>query len=253
MASSRTEALLASGLALLLKVSERKHPARPNSDAGLNRLARNLTLAIASAFVVQKIERPLTASVSRWVERNELGLVNSLGLPRVVRDVAAFLLLDYTLYRWHALNHHSRTLWRFHHVHHVDEQLDVTTAVRFHFGELALSIPVRLLQILVIGARPAVLDAWRAVQFGSVLFHHSNVRLPESVEARVNPFFVTPALHGLHHARDSAGRDTNFSSLFVLWDRLHGTYAPRTRPQLEVGVNDERDPSLSENLALPFR
>ena len=65
--------------------------------------------------------------------------------------VLEILFLDYTLWIWHWLNHKVPFLWRFHLVHHIDRDLDASTALRFHFGEMTLSIGFRLVQVAILG------------------------------------------------------------------------------------------------------
>ena len=116
------------------------------------------------------------------------------------------LLMDYTLYVWHVLTHRVPALWRFHAVHHIDLDLDASTAVRFHFGELTLSTPWRVAQVVVIGTSPLALSIWQTGLLMSILFHHSNVELPLAIERRLGRVFVTPRMHGIHHSQ-VRGRD----------------------------------------------
>src|SRR5215204_2241217 len=85
-----------------------------------------------------------------WLERRRR-------LRAWVEVALACVLLDYTLYLWHVATHRVPFLWRFHVVHHADLDLDATTALRFHFAELALSVPWRAAQILLIGVSPQAL------------------------------------------------------------------------------------------------
>ena len=121
-------------------------------------------------------------------------------LPEWVEVPLAVILLDYTLYVWHVLTHRVSWLWRFHVVHHVDLDLDASTALRFHCGELVLSVAWRAGQILLIGVSPLALSVWQTAVLLSILFHHSNVRLAVETERRLNRFIVTPRMHGIHHS-----------------------------------------------------
>jgi sterol desaturase/sphingolipid hydroxylase (fatty acid hydroxylase superfamily) len=133
------------------------------------------------------------------------------------------VLLDYTLYVWHILVHRVPMLWRFHLVHHVDLDLDTTTGLRFHAGELIASVPWRAAQIVVIGVSPTALIAWQSLTLASVLFHHSNARLSDRVERTLSWFVATPRMHAIHHSINPAQLHSNFSSGLAIWDRLHGT------------------------------
>jgi sterol desaturase/sphingolipid hydroxylase (fatty acid hydroxylase superfamily) len=247
---------LLTGYFVALTLLETTRPVRATRESKRRRLARNLGLAVLSAATVSLLDRPAVAPVAALVERRRWGLLHWLPLPARVRLVAGVLLLDYTLYLWHVLLHRAPMLWRFHAVHHIDLDLDASTALRFHFGELAASVPYRIAQVAVLGIGPATLAAWQRVLFLSVLFHHSSVRLPLAVERLINRVIVTPRMHGIHHSIVRSEMDSNWSSGLTLWDVVHGTIRLNV-PQrdLEIGVPAYRDPedvTLDAIVQLPF-
>lgn len=249
--------LVAAATFLPLLVFEMLRPLRPAVEPKGRRLVRNAVVAAASFAVLGLIQAPALGALWQWMEAHEVGLLNRVNLPRGVEVVLAVLLLDYTLWHWHWLNHKVPLLWRFHLVHHVDRDLDASTALRFHFGEMALSVPYRLLQVIVIGADAWSLGLWQALLLPSILFHHSNVRLPVRVERALVRLIVTPRMHGIHHSDYENETNSNWSSLLSAWDYLHGT-ALLGVPQREisVGVPAYRRPehlTLGAILALPFR
>jgi sterol desaturase/sphingolipid hydroxylase (fatty acid hydroxylase superfamily) len=203
--------------------AERRRPLRRRVEPGPRRVARNLAVAALSAAALQIADRPVTRPTAALAGRRRWGLVPRLPLPSWARTAAAVLLLDYTLWLWHVLLHRWAPLWRFHAFHHADPDLDVTTGVRFHVGELLASVPWRLLQIRAIGANEQALALWQSALFVSVLFHHSNLRLPLGLEWALSHVLVTPRQHGIHHSIVLEEADSNWSSLFNVWDRLHGT------------------------------
>jgi sterol desaturase/sphingolipid hydroxylase (fatty acid hydroxylase superfamily) len=147
-------------------------------------------------------------------------------------------------------------LWRFHVVHHVDLDLSATTALRFHFAEMLLSVPWRAAQVALLGVSPRALSLWQTCLLVSILFHHSNLRLPIAVERRLARLVVTPRMHGIHHSTVQEETDSNWSSGLTLWDRLHGTLRLDV-PQdgIVIGVPAYRDPeevTLPALLAMPF-
>ena len=160
--------------------AERRYPLRTPTQAEPHRTLRNVALGIAALAVVQFAETPLVAPLASIVERRRLGLAQRLPLPAWARDAAAILVLDYSIYLWHVLTHKLPFLWRFHQVHHVDLDLDASTALRFHAVDMAISAPYRALQIITAGASPRALKLWQSFFFLSVLFHHSNIRLPSA-------------------------------------------------------------------------
>ena len=214
---------LVGGAFLALALLERRFPLRPAREPKARRLSRNLAVAAAGALTLRLVQQPIIVPLSRLVAARRWGVAPRLPIPRWARGLAAVLLLDYTLYVWHVLNHRVPFLWRFHRIHHADRDLDASTALRFHFGELALSVPWRAAQVVILGADPRTLRAWQIGLLLSILFHHSNVRLPRRINRLVSWFLVTPRLHGIHHSRVEDERNTNLSSGLTLWDRLHGT------------------------------
>ena len=248
---------LAAAVFTLLTLGERRRPLRPSVEPKRRRLARNLAVAAVSAAVVQVCDRPLTRRAAALVERRRWGLLPQARLPRGMADALAFLLLDYTLWVWHVLLHRWMPLWRLHAVHHADLDLDASTGVRFHPLELLASVPWRVAQVVLIGAGPRALSRWQSALLLSVLFHHSNVRLPLALERFLALLLVTPRQHGIHHSVVEEERDSNWSSLLNVWDRLHGTLRlDLAQEAVTIGLPGLRDPrqvSLRHLAVLPLR
>ena len=242
-------------LAMLLLETAR--PLRRAVEPKLRRLARNFTTAGIALAAVTLLQTPILLPVSGWANRHGVGLLSLLTLPRWLRIAAAVILMDYTLWFWHYWNHKVPLLWRFHLVHHVDRDLDASTGLRFHFGEQALSVFYRAIQIAAIGADPASVWMWQILLFASVLFHHSNARLPVSLERILVRLVVTPRMHGIHHSDYMNEANSNWSSLLSVWDYLHGT-ALLDVPQQAVAIGvpayrEGKEVTLGMILVLPFR
>jgi len=229
-----------------------RNPLEPKA----RRVARNLAVAGVSAAVLHLAERPVSLPLARLVERRRYGLLQRMRLPGWLETVLGVLLLDYTLYIWHVLEHKVPALWRFHAVHHVDLDLDASTALRFHFGELAASVPWRAAQILVIGVTPRTLALYQRLLMLSIMFHHSNVRIPTRAEKWLSRIVVTPRLHGIHHSVVGKEVNSNWSSGLTIWDRVHHTLRPEvTRDDVTIGLAEYRDPAeltLPKVLKMPF-
>jgi sterol desaturase/sphingolipid hydroxylase (fatty acid hydroxylase superfamily) len=247
-------AVIVGGTFVILTAFERRRPLRPERESKIRHVSRNLVFAGLAAATVNLLERPLVQPLACVVERRRWGLLYLRRLPRPLHIALALVLLDYTLYVWHVLVHRVPWLWRFHVVHHIDLDLDASTALRFHFGELALSIPWRAAQIVGVGVTPEALTLWQNALLVSILFHHSNVKLPVGLERAVNRVFVTPRMHGIHHSIVPEETNSNWSSGLTLWDWLHGTLRLNV-PQRAIGVPAYRDPqdvTLGKSLKLPF-
>ncbi|MBC7930778.1 MAG: sterol desaturase family protein [Rubrivivax sp.] len=249
-------ASLAVGAYWLLRLAERRRPLRRAVESKGTHDARNLAVAVVAAVSLQLVERPVVEPLTKRVERRGWGLLKLVRLPRWLEVALAVVLLDYTLYLWHVLTHRVPFLWRFHAAHHVDLDLDASTALRFHFGELVVSTGWRSAQVALIGVSPLSLSVWQTFLFLSVLFHHSNVRLPVEVERKLNLFVVTPRMHGIHHSIVREETDSNWSSGLTVWDWLHGTLRLNvSQEEITIGVPAYREPEevgLAEVLKMPF-
>ena len=247
MKAGRLAGVLVAGLALGLWVGERRRPLRaPPLDPNRHDL-RNTVIAALSAATVTLVQAPLVGPLSQAVERRRLGVLQKLPGPEWVRTTAAVLLMDYSLYGWHVLTHRTPWLWRLHATHHSDRHLTASTALRFHFLEMAASVPYRALQVRLLGVGPGALALWQNLTLGAILFHHSNLRLPNELERMIGWVLATPHMHGIHHSADREERDSNWSSGLSLWDRLHGTLRlDPPQDQLRIGV-----PAVDQILSVP--
>jgi sterol desaturase/sphingolipid hydroxylase (fatty acid hydroxylase superfamily) len=237
--------------------AERIAPLRRTVESKLRRVIRNLAAGGVSLALMSLVQAPLLQPVAAWIVRERVGLLQLVQWPRPVETLIGIGLLDYTLWWWHWASHRVPFFWRFHLVHHVDRDLDASTALRFHFGELALSIPIRAAQMILIGVDPRTLWLWQTILFASILFHHANVRLPRRVERLLVRVIVTPRMHGIHHSDRLDETNTNWSSLLSWWDYLHGTMkldVPQS--EITIGVPAYAAPSdvtIGRILLMPFK
>lgn len=237
----------------LLAFFESRAPLRPPVEPKLRRTARNLTTSVLSLLVGLAMEMLLVVPVAK----TNFGLLHLVDWPNALEITLAILFLDYTLWWWHWASHNVPLLWRFHLVHHVDRDLDASTALRFHFGEHFLSFFFRSLQIVIIGAPLYAVWLWQLILFVSILFHHSNVRLPARIEGVIVRLIVTPRMHGIHHSDRRGEAFTNYSSLLAAWDYLHRTIC-LALPQREVTIGvpayeSAEAVTIGKILAMPFR
>lgn len=249
-------AAVITGMLVLLWIGEAVRPLRRCVESKRRRVIRNLTTGGVSLAILTLLQAPFLIPVAHWTGEHRLGLLSLVSLPRGVEIAIAVVLLDYTLWIWHWANHVVPFFWRFHIVHHVDLDLDASTALRFHFGELTLSIFYRALQIVIIGADTFSVWVWQTILFASILFHHSNLRLPVELEQWLVRFIVTPRMHGIHHSDVMNETNSNWSSLLSCWDYLHGTMrldVPQS--SITIGVPAYREPrevTIGKILLLPF-
>jgi sterol desaturase/sphingolipid hydroxylase (fatty acid hydroxylase superfamily) len=216
---------------------------------------RNLLIAIVNAGLVALLLGLLLTTVLEWTRSHRVGLLNNLELAWEVRLPLGLLLLDGWMYCWHRANHVVPLLWRFHRMHHSDRKMDVTTATRFHLGELLLSTLFRLVLILVLG-----LDAWHIVVYEVLLqavvqFHHANISLG-NLDGWIRLVMVTPNMHKVHHSDRLEELNSNYSTILSIWDRLFASHRERTdMANVVFGLPEFAEPeweTLGGMLRIPF-
>ena len=192
-------------------------------------------------------------TAARWTERAGFGLLHKLPAPAWAAIPLTLLLLDLVSYAWHRANHGVALLWRLHRVHHSDPTFTVSTGVRFHPGELLLSLPVRVAAIVLIGASVGAVLIFEVVFTFANLIEHGDIDLPRRAERLLTPVLVTPALHRRHHTRSGRPRNSNFGTIFSTWDRLLGTYFHSdSTARIDTGLPDLETVPLGRALLMPF-
>jgi sterol desaturase/sphingolipid hydroxylase (fatty acid hydroxylase superfamily) len=240
---------LAAALGLALIV-QRLRPLGPN----LRWRAANVGLWLVNTTITAALCGACTTTAADWAATAKLGLLNVAPLPAWGATAITILALDFTSYLWHRANHRLPFLWRFHRVHHSDTSFSVSTAARFHPGEILMSLPVRLLAVILVGAPASAVIIFEVVFAFANFFEHGNITLPLHLERRVATLFVTPALHRRHHAARQPDLDRNFGTIFTLWDRTLATFtASSSAESFPIGLPDHPPAcSLAEALRLPL-
>jgi sterol desaturase/sphingolipid hydroxylase (fatty acid hydroxylase superfamily) len=189
----------------------------------------NLGLWLASTLLAAAACGGCGFAVARWAEAGGFGLLPALGAPAAVAVAATVLGLDLVSYLWHRANHLVPVLWRFHRVHHADTDFHVSTALRFHPGEILLSLPVRVGAIALLGAPPAGVILFEALFGAANVLEHGNYDAPRRAERALARVLITPTLHRRHHVAQAGELDANFGTIFSLWDRAASTLRTSTR------------------------
>ncbi len=188
----------------------------------------NLGLWLVGLLLMAAVCGACGWAVAIWTQDSGRGLLNVAGVPLGVGIAVTVVGLDLLSYAWHRANHQIRFLWRFHRVHHADADYHVSTALRFHPGELLLALPVRLAAIAILGAPPVAVVAFEAIFGIANVLEHGNFDLPQRLEHVIGRVFVTPALHRRHHSTERRERDSNYGTVFSFWDRLARTFRADT-------------------------
>jgi sterol desaturase/sphingolipid hydroxylase (fatty acid hydroxylase superfamily) len=213
--------------------------------------------AILNGLLTRFFLSGLTIAAIAWAESNSLGIANALPLPAVAKFIVVFVLFDLWMYWWHLANHHIGLLWRFHRAHHADTEMDTTTALRFHPGELLLSTFFRLPVVMLIGMSFSQLVLFEVLLNLSTLFHHSNLAVPEKWDRVLRTVMVTPNMHRVHHSVERFETNSNFTSLLSIWDRVFRSFRTRTDAHaITLGLHsfrETKDQRLWGFLVTPFR
>ena len=220
----------------------------------------NLALAVLdTAFVRALLPGGATIAVAVTAEAAGFGLLRNSPLPAAVSGVVAVIVLDLAVYVQHVVFHAVPALWRVHRVHHTDVDFDVTTGVRFHPVEIALSLALKIVLIAALGPPVVAVVVFEVLLNATSMFNHGNVRIPEAPDRLLRWLVVTPDMHRVHHSVRAEETSSNFGFNLPWWDRLFGTY--RDRPAdgheaMEIGLLEDHDSSrqtLAWALARPFR
>ncbi|MCA1797815.1 MAG: sterol desaturase family protein [Geobacteraceae bacterium] len=235
---------------------ERRFPLRGASRSLWRRVGVNVVITLLALGTAAITVSPAVNYLLRSSSEPQFGLLVLLNLPLALEFGIAFVLFDWSFYWWHRANHHVPLLWRFHNVHHVDPDLDVTTAFRFHAVEIGYSAAFRAMQVVLIGPAAWMYFMYELVFISGTLFHHSNVKLPLQLERRLNKVFVTPRMHGIHHSNIRSETNSDYSTVFSCWDRLHRTLRLNVEQgQIRIGVPGyalPQDNHLLKLLKMPF-
>lgn len=198
-------------------------PYRSPSAPKAKRWGNNLGLTAFNTVVLYGLFGGAEMNTAVHVTSGQWGVMSLVALPSWVEIGLTVVFLDFMLYIWHLLNHVVPFLWRFHRVHHSDPNMDVSTATRFHVGELAISAVIKVGLIFFLGAPVQAVVAFEILVVLCAQFHHSSLKVPHWFERVFWVLFVPPSMHRIHHSVIIKERDTNYGTIFSLWDRFLGT------------------------------
>ncbi len=239
-----------------LFIAEGRRQLRKRKQPRLQRMVINSIVAIPAFTLLRFLFLPVMVKLAMKNRQLQWGLNYQYAAHPLIKGMVAFLIMDYTNYLWHVLNHKVPVLWRFHVVHHCDPDLDVTTAIRFHFGELIGSVFYRGAFVFLSGATALQVLLYEILFEGATQFHHSNWKLPYTLEKGLNKIIVTPRMHGIHHSVIRQETDSNYSVIFSFWDRLHNTVRLNVpQDKIVTGVPSYSNPdelTIGYLLKLPF-
>ena len=234
-------------------------PRRVQRIARARRWPANLGVMVLDTIVVRLLFPVTAVGIAILAQAKGWGLFSVLPAPQWVALAGSLLLLDLAIYTQHVAFHYVPPLWRLHRMHHADLEFDVTTGLRFHPVEIALSMLIKFAAIILLGAPPTAVMIFEVMLNATSMFNHGNVRLLARLDDLLRWIVVTPDMHRVHHSVLWRETNSNFGFNLPWWDRLFGTY--RAQPeagheQMSIGIDRFRDPvelRLDRMLLQPFR
>ncbi|MEI4195492.1 sterol desaturase family protein [Roseovarius sp. E0-M6] len=249
------------GLFALLAAIESYAPRRTRQEPRGRRWITNWGIVILSTLALRALAlaMPLLAvGAALDAQAQGWGLMNRLDLSLWVTIPLTVLIFDLAIWAQHLVTHKVPILWRLHRVHHADRDIDVTTAIRFHPVEIALSMLLKIGLVYLLGPPAIGIVVFEIVLNGTAMFNHANIALPPRADALLRKLIVTPDMHRVHHSVHRGEHDTNYGFALSVWDRLFGTYLAQPKDGHEamtIGLEwqDERPSKLGWSLWLPFQ
>lgn len=211
-----------------------------------------LTLRAMAVFLpLLAVGAAVDAQVNGW------GLFNAVNWPVWAEVIIAMLILDFAIWVQHLITHKVPLLWRLHQVHHADVDIDVTTAIRFHPIEIALSMGLKIGLVYILGPAAIAVILFEIMLNGTAMFNHANIRLPSPVDAVLRRIIVTPDMHRVHHSVHRHEHDSNYGFALSVWDKIFGTYIAQPaegHDGMKIGLRwqDDRPSRFGWSLKLPF-
>lgn len=232
-------------LALQYKKNKWRH-------AGVNFSFTLMHLLIHTGFAV------LIVWLSDWCNAVHFGIAQWGNASVLGTIVISFLVLDF-FGGWlvHLVQHKTPVLWRFHVVHHSDNNVDVTTGLRHHPAESVLRGVFFLAGVVVAGAPVYAVMIYQTTLVLATQFTHANINLPKRFDKMLSFVFVSPNMHKVHHHWQQPYTDSNYGAVLAVWDRLFGTFLKLDHSQIRYGLDryypNEHDENLMLLLRKPFQ
>jgi sterol desaturase/sphingolipid hydroxylase (fatty acid hydroxylase superfamily) len=247
------------GVLALMAGLEAFFPRRQRATGRWLRWPNNLGVVVVDSLIVRILFPTAAVGIALAMEGRGVGLLPWLGMPQPLAILLAIVVLDFAIYLQHVMFHAVPLLWRLHRMHHADLDFDVTTGLRFHPVEIVLSMVIKLMVVVALGAPAVAVLIFEVLLNATAMFNHANLRLPGWLDRALRLVLVTPDMHRVHHSVVPRETNSNFGFNLAVWDRIFGTY--RAQPAaghdaMTIGIQQFRDPRelrLDHMLTQPLR
>jgi len=199
-----------------------------------------------------------TASIAFITNQNQWGFFNMISISHLGSILLSIILLDFIIYIQHFIFHKIPILWRLHQIHHIDQDMDVTTGARFHPIEILISFLLKCVFVILLGVPVLAILLFEIILNGLAMFNHSNIQIPKAIDKVLRIFVVTPDMHRVHHSVISEEYNTNFGFNLSLWDYIFGNYLAQPsngHQMMDIGLNKYQNTQkigLAKLLIVPF-
>ena len=249
------------GLFAVFACAEQLAPRRARQQSQRRRWLTNIAITVINTLTLRAMAFGLpllAAGAALDAGARGWGLFNMIALPGWLEIALAMLVLDLAIWVQHLITHKVPLLWRLHRVPHADRDMDVTTAVRFHPVEIALSMLLKIGLIYLLGPAAVAVVLFEIILNGTAMFNHANLHLPQTLDRVLRRVLVTPDMHRVHHSTQRSEHDSNYGFALAIWDRIFGTYVSQPadgHDDMKVGLQwqDDRPARLWWSLRLPFQ
>ena len=246
------------GILIILALCERIAPRRVLTQSKAVRWYSNLGIVVFNVIIISIIFPLVPVAVAIIAAERGWGIMSFYDVAPSLAIVSSLIILDLAIYIQHVMLHALPVFWRLHRMHHADQDFDVTTGIRFHPIEIILSMAIKMVVIILIGAPAIAVVIFEVLINVTAMFNHSNVKLPLTLDRVLRLVVVTPDMHRVHHSVMSHENNTNFGFNLPWWDHLFGTY--REQPEtghesMKIGLDLFRTPKdlhLHRLLVQPF-
>ncbi len=173
-----------------------------------------------------------------WLNNHQIGLLQHINIPYWIKLIIGVAMFDMVTYWFHRMSHKAPVLWRLHRVHHSDTKMDSSTFFRSHPFEIVTFGIGNILTAAIFGLDFTALGLYYFIFLFIAYFEHANFEFPGWVDKTIGLVLVSPNFHKVHHEQDQHYTDSNFSDIFILWDRLFGTFKHRRVKEIKYGLKE---------------
>lgn len=182
----------------------------------------NLTLGLLTSLT-KLLVKGITLGYFYWI-----GQWKIWDIPNTWWSILLLVLLnDFIFYCYHRISHESHFFWAMHSAHHSSEVLNTSTAIRGNFLHFWYRY-VFWSPLAILGFDPLMIILIDEISFYYQVYIHTKIfkKMPAWFEF----IFNTPSHHRVHHANNQEYIDKNYGAIFIIWDRLFGTFQAETVP-----------------------